>query len=97
MNDAYSKHYAPMVHLTVHRRIIFQQYVPKKNKCFGTNIYKLCDMSEYIFDTATYLQNDRICASGNMTDYVTVRHFTRKVERHKHKLYTMLICLQAIQ
>jgi len=67
MNDAYSKRHAPVVHLTVHRRIIFQQYVPKKNKCFGTNTYKLCDMSGYTFNAATYLQNDRLSASGDMT------------------------------
>jgi len=72
MNDAYSKHYAPVLHLTVHRRIIFQQYVPKKNKCFGTNIYKLYYMSGYTFNAATYLQNDRICARGDMT--VTMYH-----------------------
>jgi hypothetical protein len=90
MNDAYSKHYAPMVHLTVHRRIIFQQYVPKKNKCFGTNIYKLCGMSEYIFDTATYLQNDRICASGNMT--VTMSLSDTSQERWRDININFILC-----
>jgi len=27
-------------------RVIFRQYIPKKRKCFGIKIYKLCD--EYI-------------------------------------------------
>jgi hypothetical protein len=67
MNDAYSKRYASVVHLTVHKPIIFQQYIAKKNKCFGANIYKLCDMSGYTFHIAIYLQNDRICATGDMT------------------------------
>jgi len=61
-------------------------------------------MSGYTFDTATYLQNYRICASGDMTvtmslsdsDYVTVRHLTREVERRKHNLYTMLIIVLSL-
>jgi hypothetical protein len=34
---------------------------------WNKNIYKLCDVSGYTSDIATYLQNDRICASGDMT------------------------------
>jgi len=26
-------------------RVIFRQYIPKKIKCFGIKIYKLCDGS----------------------------------------------------
>jgi hypothetical protein len=73
------------------KRIIFKQYIPKNNKCFGIKIYKLCDMSVYTYDMVIYLQNDRICATGDMTmTRVIVRHFIRKVERHGHKLYTVL-------
>jgi len=30
------------------------------------------------------------------SDYVTVRHFTKKVERHKYKLYTMLMIVLSL-
>jgi hypothetical protein len=90
MNDAYLKHYAPVVHLTVHRRIIFQQYIPKKNKCFGTNIYKLCDKSGYTFDIATYLYNNRICASGDMT--VTMSLSDTSKERWRDININFILC-----
>jgi len=31
-------------------RVIFRQYIPKKRKNFGLNIYKLCDESGYNYD-----------------------------------------------
>jgi len=31
-------------------KVIFRQYIPKKRKCFGIKIYKLCDGSGYTYD-----------------------------------------------
>jgi hypothetical protein len=52
LNQAYHKFYNPSEHLTVDEvivkfqgRVIFRQYIPKKRKCFGIKIYKLCDES----------------------------------------------------
>jgi hypothetical protein len=54
-NDAYAKYYSPTYHLAVDEitvllkgRIVFKQYIPKKHKCFGIKIYKLCDPKGYI-------------------------------------------------
>jgi hypothetical protein len=35
-------------------RIISKQYIPNKHKCFGIKIYKLCDMTGYIYDVFTW-------------------------------------------
>jgi hypothetical protein len=54
LNDTFSTYYAPTEHLAVDEvivpfkgRVNFKQYIPKKHKCFGIKIYKLCDMSGY--------------------------------------------------
>jgi len=54
LNEAYAKFYNPSEHLAVDKvivkfknRVIFRQYNPKKIKCFGIKIYKLCDESGY--------------------------------------------------
>jgi hypothetical protein len=36
-------------------RTTFRKYIPKKHKCFGKKVYKLCGMSVYIY---------MICASA---------------------------------
>ena len=53
LNEVYAKFYNPSEHLAMDEvivkfkgRVIFRQYIPKKRKCFGIKIYKLCD--EYI-------------------------------------------------
>ena len=50
LDKAYAKFYNPSEHLAVDEvivkfkdRVIFRQYIPKKRKCFGMKIYKLCD------------------------------------------------------
>ena len=50
LNAAYTKFYNPSEHLAVDEvtvtfkgRVSFSQYIPKKPKCFGVKIYKLCD------------------------------------------------------
>jgi hypothetical protein len=95
LNDVYSKYYAPTEHMTVDEVIVlykgkvnFRQYISKKHKCFGIKIYKLCDMSGYTYDMDMYLGKNRTCSTADMTaTHATVRHLTRKVEGHGHKLY----------
>jgi len=48
LNDAYAEYYSPTEHIPVDQvmlfkgRVVFKQYIPKKNKRFGIKIYKLC-------------------------------------------------------
>jgi hypothetical protein len=96
LNNIYSKYYAPTEHLTVDKvmvlykgKVNFKQYIPKKHKRFGLKIYKLCDMSGCMYDMDVYLGMNRTSSTADMTaTHATVRHFTRKVEGHGHKLYT---------
>jgi hypothetical protein len=95
LNDADSKYYAPTEHLTVDEVIVlykgkvnFRQYTPKKHKRFGIKIYNLCDMSRYTYEMDVYLGKKGTRSTADMTaTHTTVRHLTRKVERHGHKLY----------
>jgi len=64
-NEACAKFYNPSEHLSVDEvlvkfkgRVIFRQYVPKKRKCFGIKIYKLCDESGYTYDMRVYFSTD---------------------------------------
>jgi len=50
LNNSYAKYYSPTEHLEVDEvivlfkvRVIFKQYIPKKHKQFGIQLYKLCD------------------------------------------------------
>ena len=56
LNEAYAKFYNPPENLAVDEvivkfmgRVIFRQYIPKKRKCFGIKVYKLCDESGCIY------------------------------------------------
>jgi hypothetical protein len=40
-------------------KVIFRQYIPKKHKRFGINIYKLCDAAGYTYDMKVYLGKDK--------------------------------------
>jgi hypothetical protein len=51
INYVYAKYYSQTEHSAVTKvmvlfmgRDIFEQYTPKKHKCFGINNYKLCDL-----------------------------------------------------
>jgi len=69
-------------------RVIFRQYIPKQRKCFGINIYKLCDESGYTYDMKVYLGSDSPSATEDMTaTHATVRHLTCRVEGLGHKLF----------
>jgi hypothetical protein len=62
LNDTYAKFYSPSEHLVIEKvimlfkgRVIFKQYISKKHKHFGTEIYVLCDMTIYTWDINIYL------------------------------------------
>lgn len=54
--------------------VIFIQYIPMKQLCFGIRLYKLCDMSGYTYDMKVYLGNESEC----MAQQLTVIHVTLK-------------------
>jgi hypothetical protein len=94
LSQAYPKFYNPSEHLAVDEvivkfqgRVIFRQYIPKKRKCFGIKIYKLCNESEYTCDMRVYLGRDSHSATEDMTAiHASVKHLTRKVEGLGYKL-----------
>jgi len=66
LKEKFSKFYSPSEHLAIDEvivkfkgHVIFRQYIPKKHKCFGIKIYKLCDETEYTYDMTVYLGRDR--------------------------------------
>jgi hypothetical protein len=95
LNQAYAKFYNPSEHLAVDKvivkfkgRVIFRQYIPKKRKCFGIKIYKLCDDSGYTYDMRVYLGKYSRSATDDMTaTHATVRHLTCRVEGLGQKLF----------
>jgi len=97
INEAYDKFYDPFEHLAVDEvivkfkgRVIFRQYIPKKRKCFGIKIYKLCDdiYIWYTYDMRVYLGRDSHSATDDMTaTHATVRHLTCQVEGLGHKIF----------
>jgi hypothetical protein len=95
LNQAYAKFYGPSEHLSVDEvivkfkgRVIFRQYIPKKRKCFGIKIYKLCDNSGYTYDMRVYLGKDSRSATDDTTaTHATVRHLTHRPEGLGHKLF----------
>ena len=69
-------------------RVIFKQYIPKKRKCFGIKIFKLCDSTGYTYDMKVYLGKDRQHTAQHVTaTHATVTELTRKIEGCGHKLY----------
>ena len=81
LNEAYANFYNPSEHLAVNEvivkfkgRVILRQYIPKKRKCFGIKIYKLCDESGYTYDKREYFGRD----SYSTTDDMTATHATVK-------------------
>jgi len=95
LNEAYTKFYNPSEHLAVDEvivkfkgRVIFRQYAPKKRKCFGIKIYKLCEESGYTYDMRVYLGRDSHSATDDMTaTCANVRHLTSRVEGLGHKIF----------
>jgi hypothetical protein len=54
--------------------VIFKQYIPKKHRSFGINIYKLCIMNGNTYSTNKYLGKDR----QNVTQTMTATHVTMR-------------------
>jgi hypothetical protein len=61
LSDAYAKYYSPTEHLAIDKiivmfkgRVVFKQYIPKKHKRFGINIYKLCGSKGYTYNMSVY-------------------------------------------
>jgi len=99
LNSTFSKFYNPSENLTVDEvivsfkgRVIFRQYIPRKHKCFGIKIFKLCDLTGYTYDMKVYLGKDRQRTAQHVTaTHATVTELTRKIEGRGHKLYTWTI------
>jgi L-cysteine desulfidase len=66
------------------RKVIFQQYIPKKHKRFGIQIYKLCDSLVYIYDMSVYSGRQR--ATAKITHW-TVLQVIQRVEGLGHKVF----------
>jgi len=56
LNNIFCELYNPIENLAVEEltvlykgRVVFQQYIPKKHKRFGTKIYKLCYSVSYTY------------------------------------------------
>ena len=67
LNATFSKFYDPSDNLAIDEvivsfkgRVIFKQYIPKKRKRFGINIFKLCDSTGYTYDMKVYGRTDSI-------------------------------------
>jgi hypothetical protein len=71
LNDAYAKYYRPTKHsagdgVTVlfKERVVFKQYIPKKHKCFGIKIYKICNSKTYTYNLSVYLERNKKCTTA---------------------------------
>ena len=68
------------------RKVIFQQYIPKKHKRFGIKIYKLCDSLVYTYDISVYLGKQRQRATAKIT-HGTVLQVIQTAEGLGHKVF----------
>jgi len=95
LSDNYAKFYNPSENLAVEKvivkyrdRVNFRQYIPKKRKCFGITIYKLCDEAGYTCAMKVYLDKDSQSATDDTTaTHATVRNLTSRDEGLGHKLF----------
>ena len=65
LNATFSKFYNLSKNLAIDEvivsfkgRVIIKQYIPNKYKCFGIKIFKLCDLTGYMYDVKVYLGKD---------------------------------------
>ena len=86
LNSIFSKFYntseylATEVTVSFRGRVIFKQYIPKKLKCFGIKIFKLCDSTGYMYDMKVYLGKDRQCTAQHVTaTHARVTELMRKI------------------
>jgi hypothetical protein len=85
LSDAYAKYYSPTENLAIDEfimlykgRIVFKQYIPKKHKCVGIKIYKLCGSRRYTYDIRVYLEDSR---------HATVAELRTRIQNVGYKLY----------
>jgi hypothetical protein len=92
LSDSYAKYYSLTKYVAIYGFIvffkvgvIFKQYIPKKHKQFGINLYQMCDSKGYTDSMTMYLGKDRKCASPSMTaTHATVRGLAARIERLGH-------------
>ena len=95
LNSTFSKFYNALESLAIDEvivsykgRVIFGQYIPKKCKCFGIKIFKLCDSTGYTYDIKVYLGKERQHIAQHLTaTHATMTELTRQIEGCGHKLY----------
>jgi hypothetical protein len=68
--------------------VIVRQYIPKRDKLFRINLYKLCDYTEYAYDMTVCLGKGGKCATPSLTAALaTVTGLTARIENVGHSLY----------
>jgi hypothetical protein len=69
-------------------RVIFWQYIPKRDKKFGVKIYRLCSCVGYTYDMSVYLGKQWQHATDQITvTYGTLLRVIHRVERPGHKIF----------
>jgi hypothetical protein len=67
-------------------RVIFKQYIPKKQKCSGIKIYKLCVVARYTQYESIYGKGQAKCNTYG-DSHICDRSLTSRVEGAGHKLF----------
>jgi hypothetical protein len=94
LNTAFTKCYNPSDNLGVDvivlfkGRVVFKQYIPKKQERFDIKIYKRCNETGYTYDMKAYVGKEKQRRAQDVTvTHVTVTELTQKVQGRGHKLY----------
>jgi hypothetical protein len=62
--------------------VIFKEYIPKKREHIGIKIFKLCDLTGYVYDMSVYLEKDRQHTAQHITaTHATVTELMRNIGR----------------
>jgi len=93
LSSTFSKFYNPSENLALDEvivsfkeRVIFKEFIPKKHKCFGIKIFKLCDSTGCTYHMKVYLGKDRQRTVQHVTaTHVKVTELTRKIEGCGHR------------
>jgi len=79
VSNSYTKYNSWTRHLAadeiivfIKSRVIFKQYIPKKHKQFGINLYKLCGSKGYTYNMTMCLGKDRKHVTPSIATHVTV-------------------------
>src|SRR5215469_353912 len=104
LNDKISKFYSPSEHLAIDEvivkykgRVIFRQYIPKKQEHFGIKIYKLCDDTGYIYDMTVYLGRDKQLTAQHLTaTHATVLDLTQNTRTWPQTVHGQLLLIPGL-